>query len=70
MVRFVIVAGVAAAARVSMTCPVSTGACACVLLVAACGLALVDAGCGFLLGPEGPSKIQEVTLMRPIHGNL
>ena len=23
-----------------------------------------------LLGPEGPSKIQEVTLMRPIHGNL
>ena len=22
------------------------------------------------LGPEGPSKIQEVTLMRPIHGNL
>jgi len=24
----------------------------------------------FLLGPKGPSKIQEVTLMRPIHGNL
>ena len=23
-----------------------------------------------LLGPESPSKIQEVTLMRPIHGNL
>jgi hypothetical protein len=23
-----------------------------------------------VLGPEGPSKIQEVTLMRPIHGNL
>jgi len=23
-----------------------------------------------LLGPKGPSKIQEVTLMRPIHGNL
>ena len=23
-----------------------------------------------LLGPEGPAKIQEVTLMRPIHGNL
>jgi len=23
-----------------------------------------------LLGPEGPSKILEVTLMRPIHGNL
>ena len=23
-----------------------------------------------MLGPEGPSKIQEVTWMRPIHGNL
>ena len=23
-----------------------------------------------LLGPKGPSKIQEVTLMRPFHGNL
>jgi len=23
-----------------------------------------------MLGPEGPAKIQEVTLMRPIHGNL
>ena len=27
-------------------------------------------GLASLLGPEGPSKIQEVTLMRPIHGNL
>ena len=27
-------------------------------------------GMASLLGPEGPSKIQEVTLMRPIHGNL
>ena len=23
-----------------------------------------------LLGPKGPAKIEEVTLMRPIHGNL
>ena len=57
-------------ARVSMTCCVLLRACACVLLVAAYGFALVDVCCGFLLGPEGPSKIQEVTLMRPIHGNL
>ena len=23
-----------------------------------------------LLGPDGPAKIEEVTLMRPFHGNL
>ena len=26
--------------------------------------------CLWVLGPMGPSKIDEVTLMRPIHGNL
>ena len=27
-------------------------------------------GGGGQLGPRGPAKIAEVTLMRPIHGNL
>ena len=26
--------------------------------------------CVEMLGPKGPTKIREVTLMRPIHGNL
>jgi hypothetical protein len=70
MLLSVVVAGVAAGARVSMTCCVPLRACACVWLVVACGFALVVVCCGVLLGPGGPSKIQEVTLMRPIHGNL
>ena len=40
------------------------------MLVVAYGFALVHVCCGFLLGPEGPYKIQEVALMRPIHCNL
>ena len=33
-------------------------------------IAMIDHQSVLLLGPESPSKIQEVTLMRPIHGNL
>ena len=29
-----------------------------------------NAASHFLLGTKAPAKIQEVTLMRPIHGNL
>ena len=54
----------------SMTCCVPLCAGACVLLVVAYGFAIVVACCGFMLGPGAPSNIQEVTLMRPIHGNL
>ena len=70
MLRSVLVAGVAAGARVFMACCVLLSTCACVLLVVAYGVALVVVCCVCLLGPEGPPKIQEVTLMRPIRGNL
>jgi hypothetical protein len=70
MLRSVIVADVEAGARVSMACCLLLSTCGCVLRVVANGFALVVV-CGVsLLGPESPPKIQEVTLMRPIHGNL
>lgn len=65
-----LVAGAEGAARhVSMTTVCFTG---CVLSMecAAPHIGECDRGVNHLLGPEGPSKIEEVTLMRPIHGNL